>query len=369
MTAFGSRSGSWLQEVAMVAYKEVTCGYKSKWLETAGPEGEIVLSSRVRLARNIRDLPFPYLASDSQTEEVLRQVGNIYEKHAPCFAGFSFWPVKDISSLSRQVLVEKRLVSPQLIREPRNSAFLLHADEAVSIMVNEEDHLRIQCLLPGLQLEEALQEAGKYDDLLEQELDFAFHEEWGYLTACPTNVGTGLRASVMAHLPGLVLTKQINRVLAAVAQVGLAVRGLHGEGSEISGNLVQVSNQITLGQSEEEIVRNLYGVTRQIMEQELQARQLMLNEGRDFLADRVNRALGLLKHALLMPAAEAMQHLSDVRLGVDLRLVEGVPANVFKELMVMQSPACLQLAAERELTGLEFDRERGRVISQYFNCK
>jgi len=350
-----------------VAHKEFTCSCKGKWLETAGPEGEIVLSSRVRLARNIRDLPFPYLASDSQTDDVLGQVGSMYEKHAQCFAEFSFWSVKDISTLTRQVLVEKRLISPQLIREPRNSAFLIHAGEAVSLMINEEDHLRLQCLLPGLQLDAALQEAGKYDDLLEQELDFAFHEEWGYLTACPTNVGTGLRASVMAHLPGLVLTKQINRILAAISQVGLAVRGLHGEGSEIAGNLVQISNQITLGQSEDEIVRNLYGVTRQIIEQELQARQLMLNEGRDFLADRVSRALGLLKHALLMPSAEAMQHLSDVQLGVDLGLIEGVPLNVLKELMVMQSPACLQLAAERELSGLDFDRERGRVIRQYFN--
>ena len=345
--------------------EQFTCGRRSKWLTESGPDGEIVLSSRVRLARNLRDLPFPFLANDSQTEEVLRQVGDVCRKHPESFAAFSFMPLKEIPAPLRQVLVEERLISPLLIREARNSALLLHTADDISIMVNEEDHLRLQCLLPGLQLEKALQEAGKYDDLLEQELDFAFHEEWGYLTACPTNVGTGLRASVMVHLPGLVLTGQLGRVLSAVTQVGLAVRGLHGEGSEMGGNLVQISNQVTLGQSEEEIVRNLHVVTRQILEQELQARRLLLNEGEDFIADRVNRALGLLRHARLLSAGEAFQHLSDVKLGVDLGLLDSVPPQVQKELMVIQSPACLQLAAGKELSELECNRERSRIIRQH----
>jgi protein arginine kinase len=348
-----------------VDLEQFTCGRRSKWLTEAGPDGEIVLSSRVRLARNLRHLPFPFLASDSQTEEVIRQVDGVCRQHTAAFAEFSLLPLKSMPALVRQVLVEERLVSPLLVREPRNSALLLHAAEDISIMVNEEDHLRLQCLLPGLQLEAALREACKYDDLLEEDLDFAFHEEWGYLTACPTNAGTGLRASVMVHLPGLVLTGQLGRVLSAVAQVGLAVRGLHGEGSEMSGNLVQISNQVTLGRSEEEIISNLHGVTRQIIEQELQARRLLLNEGGDFIADRVNRALGLLTHARLLPAGEAVQHLSDVKLGVDLGLLENVPPQVHKELMVMQSPACLQLAAGKELTELECNRERSRVIRQH----
>jgi protein arginine kinase len=348
-----------------VDLEQFTFGRRSKWLTESGPDGEIVLSSRVRLARNLRDLPFPFLANDSQTEEVLRQVGDVCRKHPEPFAAFSFMPLKEIPAPLKQVLVEERLISPLLIREPRNSALLLHTADDISIMVNEEDHLRLQCLLPGLQLETALQEAGKYDDLLEQELDFAFHEEWGYLTACPTNVGTGLRASVMVHLPGLVLTGQLGRVLSAVTQVGLAVRGLHGEGSEMGGNLVQISNQVTLGQSEEEIVRNLHGVTRQILEQEMQARRLLLNEGEDFIADRVNRALGLLRHARLLSAGEAIQHLSDVKLGVDLGLLDSVPPQAQKELMVIQSPACLQLAAGKELTELECNRERSRVIRQH----
>jgi protein arginine kinase len=334
----------------------------SKWMDGQGPDGEIVLSSRIRLARNVCELPFPYLASDSQTEEVARQVQEASEALAEGLGDMHFLRIQDIEPLERQVLVEKHLISPLLIKEPHNSAVLMRRDEAVSIMVNEEDHLRIQCLLPGLQLEKALEEANRCDDLLESRLDYAYDEQWGFLTACPTNVGTGLRASVMIHLPALVLTKQINRVLSAIAQVGLAVRGMYGEGSEAVGNLVQISNQITLGQSEDEIVKNLHGVTRQIVEQEAQARQILLNEGRDRISDRVNRAFGVLSHARLMSSQEAIGLLSDVRLGIDLGLIEEVSGNILKELMVLLKPACLQREAGHVLEGLDRDRERASLI-------
>ncbi len=340
---------------------------KSRWMENQGPDGEIVLSSRVRLARNIRNMPFPYLAPDSQTEAVQKQVRDVFEHRKREFEEFSFFPVKDIPQLQRQVLVEKHLVSPLLVREPHNSAVLIRQDEAISIMVNEEDHLRIQCLLPGLQLEAALQEALKYDDILETDLDYAFDENWGYLTVCPTNVGTGLRASVMIHMPALLLTRQVNRVIPAITQVGLAVRGLYGEGSEMTGSLVQISNQITLGQTETEIVRNLYGVTKQVIEQELQARQLLLNEGRERLADRVNRSLGLLKFARLMTSREAMQLLSDVRLGLETGLIYDSPCLMMKELMVMIQPACLQVTTGKDLDGVERDLARARLIRDYLN--
>lgn len=337
----------------------------SKWMEGLGPDGDIVMSSRVRLARNIRGLPFPYLASDSQTAAVTQQVLEASKAVREQLGDLRFLPINDIPPLNRQVLVEKHLISPLLIKEPHNSAVLLGDDEAVSIMVNEEDHLRIQCLLPGLQLDKALQEANRCDDLYEANLDYAFDEQWGYLTTCPTNVGTGLRASVMIHLPALVLTKQVNRVLSAIAQVGLAVRGMYGEGSDVVGNLVQVSNQITLGQSEEEIVKNLYGVTRQIAEQEAQARQILLNEGRDRISDRVNRAFGILSHARLMSSQEAMQLLSDVRLGIDLGLITEVPGKILKELMVLLRPACLQMEAGHELDGIDRERERARLIRRW----
>lgn len=341
----------------------------SRWMDAAGPDGEIVLSSRVRLARNIQDLPFPYLASDGQTETVNIQVQEASTTWADEMGDISFLRINHIPALQRQVLVEKHLISPLLIKEPHNSTVLLRDDEAISIMINEEDHIRIQCLLPGLQLEKALDEANRYDDLLEQKIAYAYDEQWGFLTACPTNVGTGLRASVMVHLPALVLTKQMNRVLSAIAQVGLAVRGLYGEGSEIVGNLVQISNQITLGQSEEEIVRNLYGVTRQIVEQELQARQILLNEGRDRISDRVNRAFGVLSHARLMSTQEAMQLLSDVRLGMDLGLITEVHGNILKELMVLLRPACLQMEAGRELDSIDRDRERASLIRKRLSAQ
>ncbi|NLZ38047.1 MAG: protein arginine kinase [Firmicutes bacterium] len=338
----------------------------SKWMSSAGPDGEIVLSSRIRLARNIKGLPFPYLASDSQTEEVKKQVYAIYQDKALSqqFGNMSFLSMHKLSPLERQVLVEKHLISPMLVKENHNAAVLLSDDEAVSIMINEEDHIRIQCLLPGLQLEQALAEANRYDELLEEKLDYAYDERWGYLTVCPTNVGTGLRASVMVHLPALSITKQINRVLSAIAQVGLAVRGLYGEGSEITGNLVQISNQITLGQSEEEIVKNLFGVTRQIVEQEAQARQVLLNEGRDRIADRVNRAFGVLTHAWLLSSQEAMQLLSEVHLGIDLGLIKEIKGEVIKELMVLQRPANLQLMAGQSLDAFERDRIRARLFRE-----
>lgn len=338
----------------------------SKWMSSPGPDGDIVLSSRVRLARNIKGLPFPYLASDSQTQAVKEQVYAVYrDKELLRQLGkMSLLSIHDLSPLVRQVLVEKYLISPALSKENHNSAVLLRGDEAVSIMINEEDHIRIQCLLPGLQLEQALEEANRYDELLEANLDYAYDEHWGYLTVCPTNVGTGLRASVMVHLPALSLTKQINRVLSAIAQVGLAVRGIYGEGSEIIGNLVQISNQITLGQSAEEIVKNLHGVTRQIVEQEAQARQVLLNESRERISDRVNRAYGVLSHARLLSSQEAMQLLSDVRLGIDLGLVAEVQGKILKELMILQRPANLQLLSEQSLDAMERDRVRARLFRQ-----
>lgn len=330
----------------------------SKWMDGSGPEAETVISSRVRIARNIRGIPFPYLASDAQTRRIQELVAATAASQKEAFGDFSFMPVESLAPLEKELLVEKHLASPFLARESQHGALLLRSDEAVSIMVNEEDHLRIQVILPGLQLEEALQDADRYDDFLEAEINYAFDETCGYLTACPTNVGTGLRASVMLHLPALIMTGQANRLLGALSQVGLAVRGLYGEGTEIIGNLVQISNQITLGQSEEEIIRNLGGVTRQVIEQEQAARQALLNENRARIADRTWRSLGQLRYAQLMSSQEAMQLLSDVRLGYDLGLLKGVDRKLLNEMFVVISPACLQIMAGKELSPAERDLER-----------
>ena len=226
--------------------------------------------------------------------------------------------LSDLSELERRVLVEKHLISPNLANESRCGAVILSDNESVSIMINEEDHLRIQCLYPGFQIQEAWELASRIDDIFEEMADYAFDERRGYLTSCPTNVGTGIRASVMMHLPALVLSQQINRILSAVTQVGLAVRGIYGEGSEALGNLFQMSNQITFGQSEEEIIENLHSVARQIIEHESAARKRSLQNRSVRLEDRVNRSYGILSYAAIMDSKEAAQRLSDVRLGVDL---------------------------------------------------
>lgn len=341
--------------------KEMT----SKWMEGRGPEAEIVISSRVRLARNMREIPFPPLASDEQRKKVFELAEKIIQNQQGKKDALKMINISSLTPVFRQALVEKHLISPLLAKENLCSALLFREDEVVSIMINEEDHFRIQCLLPGLQLKKAWQEASRYDDFLEGQVDYAFHEERGYLTACPTNVGTGMRASVMLHLPALVITQQIKRIFAAINQVGLAVRGFYGEGTEIVGNLLQLSNQVTLGQSEDEIWQNLYGVTRQLINQEKKAREHLLNEGREKLADRAGRAFGILKYAHLLDSQEIMKLLSEVRLGVDLGLLKGVSLQMLNELLIITQPGCLQYLKGTSLSSYERDLERAVQIQKY----
>ncbi|MDI3258082.1 MAG: protein arginine kinase [Kyrpidia sp.] len=337
----------------------------SYWMRGDGPEDEIVISTRVRLARNMADLPFPMLATDRQMEELLHRVNDAIQHPTMKDLGrFEMVPMRQVSELDRQVLMEKHLISPDLVDNPRRSAVILRDDETVSIMVGEEDHLRIQCLFPGLQLKPAWDLASRVDDALEATLDWAYDEKRGYLTACPTNAGTGMRSSVMMHLPALVLTDQIRRVLGAISQVGLAVRGIYGEGTEAVGNLFQVSNQITLGQSEEEIIHNLYGVTRQLIEHERRARQLLMDQNQAELEDRIGRSYGVLRYARRLDSKETMQRLSDVRLGIDLGIITGVSKGILKELMVLTRPALLQMYEGRELSPEERDVRRAALVRE-----
>jgi protein arginine kinase len=289
-------------------------------------------------------------------EEDLKSVGE-----------FDLVPLAGMSELEKRVLVEKHLISPNLANEGRNGAVILSDNEAISIMVNEEDHLRIQVLYPGFQLREAWDVAGKIDDIFEGVVDYAYDEKHGYLTSCPTNVGTGIRASVMMHLPALVMTQQMNRILQAIQQVGLAVRGLYGEGSEVMGNIFQISNQITLGQTEEEIIDNLHGVARQIIEHEKAARQKLLNESRLKLTDRIRRSFGILCYAEIMDSKEAAQRLSDVRLGIDLGLIEGLSPKIMNELLVMTQPGYLQQHYGRALSPDERDAHRAKLFRERLN--
>jgi len=335
----------------------------SDWMRCDGPDSDIVISSRIRIARNLRAIIFPMLATNQQSKEVLDQVEQA-AKHEDLetISHFTFVQLSALNELEKMVLVEKHLISPALANESRNGAVLLNDNESISIMINEEDHLRIQCMSSGFQIKEAWDMANQIDDIFENQLDYAFDEKRGYLTSCPTNVGTGIRASVMLHLPALVLTQQINRILTAITQVGLTVRGLYGEGSAAIGNLFQISNQITLGQSEEEIIENLYSVVRQIIEHERTARVKLLSESKHWIQDRVSRSLGILSHAIIMDSKEAAQRLSDVRLGVDLAIITNVSENALNELMVMTQPGFLQQNAGHKLSAEERDVRRAEMI-------
>jgi protein arginine kinase len=335
----------------------------SDWMKTEGPEQDVVISTRIRLARNLQDYPFPMLATNQQSKEVSDRVVKVLaSKPLQRLGHFDLLPLEEMSELEKLVLVEKHLISPNLANESRNGAVILSENQSVSIMVNEEDHLRIQCLFPGFQIREAWKLADQIDNIFEAEVDYAFDERRGYLTSCPTNVGTGIRASVMMHLPALVLTQQMNRILQAINQVGLAVRGIYGEGSEALGNLFQISNQITLGQSEEEIIDNLHGVAKQIIEHERTARRKLLHDSKMRVIDRVSRSYGILSHAAIIDSKEAAQRLSDVRLGADLGILKDVNPHTVNELMVMTQPGFLQQHFGKKLTPDERDVRRAELI-------
>jgi protein arginine kinase len=329
------------------------------WARELGEQGDVVISSRLRLARNLRGLPFPQRASEEQMEKILAEL----EKAA----GSLKQPMRlvrldQIDPVDRLVLVEKHLISPQHAEDPQHKAVILREDEAVSIMVNEEDHLRIQTLLPGLSLMSAWRLADAYDDEFEAQLSYAFDEHRGYLTACPTNVGTGMRASIMLYLPALIVVDQARKVLSALAHLNFNVRGLYGEGSESQGGIFQISNQVTLGQAEEEIINTLLSACRQVIDHERAARQALMRESRQQLEDRICRSYGVLANCRLLNSEEALRLLSDVKLGVDLGIIEDLPAQVAKELLLLTRVGLLQKVIGKDLNPGERDYYRAMVV-------
>lgn len=334
------------------------------WLSGTGPEGEIVLSSRIRLARNLRTLPFPGRASAEQLGKIVSALKEVpQELKANDGHEYAFVELDRLVPLARYVLVEKHIISLNHVTEPANRALIVSDDASVSIMVNEEDHLRLQCLEAGLNLGVALDKANAIDDIIEAKHDIAFMDNIGYLTSCPTNIGTGLRASVMVHLPALVLTKQMGRIVAIATQLGLTVRGLYGEGTEAAGNIFQISNQVTLGRNEHDIITNLNGVVKQIVDKERMARRLLATDSPDALADRVWRSYGVLRYAQSISAQEALSLLSEVRLGIDLGVIDEAQPDVFTKLLVMTRPNFLQnLAGDIALNQTESDKLRAKLI-------
>jgi protein arginine kinase len=333
-----------------------------EWLRGTGPESDVVVSTRIRLARNLAGFPFANRAAPAQKAETAQKARDALGKAELPYA-LDYLDITTLSPLDRQFLVERQLVSRELatvLDGPRGVA--LDQKESVSVMVNEEDHLRLQVLRSGLALTEAWEDIDKLDDALEARLSYAFHDQFGYLTACPTNVGTGMRASVMLHLPALGLTKQIEKVFRALQKINLAVRGLHGEGSRAFGDLYQISNQVTLGKSEPKILSEIGEVIQTILQYERQARNALLKERRQAEQDRVARAIGTLGSATMITSEETMELLSAVRLGIHQRLIEDLPATTVNQLFIHTQAAHLQKLMGQPLDGEERNAARAKYL-------
>ena len=318
------------------------------WLADSGPDDDIAISSRIRLARNLLEYSFPPAASIDDLRAVIEYVKNICEG-TDIFNDYFFVELGDLSNLDRRILMERRVVSRDFVSKQTPSALIMTKDESESIMINEEDHLRLQCIQSGLQLPEIWKKVNRIDDILSQRLRCAYDEELGFLTSCPTNIGTGMRASVMLHLPGLVLTEQVNQMKQAVQKLGLAVRGIFGEGTDNVGNLFQISNQSTLGESETQIIEKLDTVIKQIMVHEKKSRVGILEKNKNFLMNHVGRAYGILKHAYIISSQEALNSLSALRLGVDLGMFSSLDIHTVNELFVLVQPGHLQKYSGKQM--------------------
>lgn len=342
--------------------KEVFNSAHSSWMNSDSPESDVVTSSRIRIARNLAGIPFPNSMSTADSQSVIHAVQQAVLRLNQQLSKMELLNMSELKPVERRILMDKHLISPDLIKDDDKKAVVLSESEVFSIMLNEEDHLRIQCLLPGLQLEHAWDLTNGLDDELEQVLDYAFSAQLGYLTACPTNVGTGLRASVMLHLPGLTMLRQINNVIDAISKLGLTVRGLYGEGTQAMGNLYQISNQVTLGLNEEEIINKLSSIIKQLIDQERAARKALHRDNKYYLEDRIYRAYGTLKHARVLTSDEAMKFISDVKLGVDLRIIDNVNISDLYQLLVMAQHAYLIRYAQKELNTQERDVLRAEIF-------
>ena len=335
------------------------------WLEDAD-EGPVI-SSRIRLARNLRDTTMPGCASKKIRNRVWNEVVSAFDS-IPENKTFMRWRMDELSALDRDLLFERHLISRDLAEGAAGAGVFVNENECVSVMVNEEDHLRLQSLQPGLNLKTAWEIADRMDDELEKNLTYAFSSKLGYLTACPSNVGTGLRASVMLHLPGLVLTGEIKPVVNAVSKIGLAVRGLWGENSESSGHMFQISNQMTLGKPEAEIIAHLEQIVLEVIEHEKNARARLMEKSLR-VPDHVQRAYGIMSYAILMSTNEALDLLSALRMGTDLKLLPALDRRELARYFIRVQPAHLQKIAGATLTPEERDFKRAEIVREFLGKK
>ena len=338
---------------------------KSVWLEASGESSDIVLSSRVRLARNLKGYQYSTSSTEEDERRILEEIEGLLEreKNIPEMLRVSLGRLR---SYERNYLLEEHLISQDLLNRRRNASVILGEGNLVSMMINEEDHLRIQSIASGFDLEQCLDKAEMLEMGIGRNVEFDFHPKFGYLTSCPTNTGTGLRASVLIHLPGLVLTKEIQKVLRGISQIGLTFRGLYGEGSEVIGNFFQISNQITIGKSERELIDHLGRVTRQIIEHERNARGILFKDAGYYIQDKVWRAYGILEHARTISSEEVMNLLSAVRLGVSMKLIKSLSVSKINCMLIYSQDAHLEVVGGRSLDSAERDINRANVIRSYF---
>ncbi len=333
----------------------------AEWLKGTGPSANIVMSSRTRLARNIDKMPFSNHADDKQAENILSIVEQAVRK-SNFLKNALFIRLKNLSDVDRIFLVERHLMSPEHAKDVEHKALVVDPKEIVSIMVNEEDHLRIQVMQSGLNLRECWRIIDELDTDLSKTLPFAFSPKWGYLTACPTNAGTGLRGSTMIHLPALVFTAQIGKILQAIAKLGMNIRGLYGEGTEAMGNVFQISNQISMGITEEDIIDNIERITNQLISREDATRKMLLTKNKEGLYDRVSRAYGTLKSAHIINSSETVALLSAIRLGVDVGILKNMDRRTVNELFILTQPAHLQKLEGKSLSADERDIKRADLV-------
>ena len=337
-----------------------------EWLRGSGPEADIVISSRIRLARNLADFPFISRATATdrtQIEEALRE-------RILCIVAASdllYVNIEELEGVDRQFLVERHLISREHAESEGARAVAIDPREKFSLMVNEEDHLRIQVMQSGLALKSVWEQIDRIDDLIEEKVTYAFHEQLGYLTACPTNVGTGMRVSVMLHLPALVITRQIEKVFRSLQKINLAVRGLYGEGSQAMGDFYQISNQITLGRSEQKLIEEIGDTVPVIIDYERKARDFLISESRENLHDQVSRAYGILRTARTISSEETMHLLSSVRMGVNMGLIPDLEIPDINQLFIHTQPAHLQKLSGSELDATDRNIERAQYLRRHLN--
>ena len=335
----------------------------SEWLRGTGPNSDIVISSRIRLARNLDKIPFSHWANKEQEADILNRAKETIFLSNYMKNGL-FLSLSELNNIDKQFLIERHLISKEHALKTNHKAVVISDKEIISIMINEEDHLRIQVIQSGFNLIEAWRVVSKMEAEFDKRLKFAFSADWGYLTACPTNTGTGIRASVMLHLPSLVMIKQINKVLQAITKLSLTARGFYGEGTQATGNFFQISNQITLGQREEDIIDNLERVIKQVIEHEQNARRILLSQRRENVEDCIWRAYGTLKSAHIITSQETIELLSTLRLGIDTGIIKDITRKTVNDLFILIQPAHLQKIAGRTLSPSQRDVKRASLIRE-----